>query len=121
MNPKQLARVSLFHLKEATLNVLLQAWHENDEPITTKMIRERLGIPKAEAGRDFVGWGESLMWGILLHLKSEGRIECCQEVSGQVYKWKLQMTKPHCLMNCLTIICRRVECNTYMKSYVMTH
>ena len=89
MNSKQLARVNLFHLKEATLNVLLKAQNEDDEPITTRTIRERLGIPKAEAERDYLGQEESLMWGILLHLESEGRVESCQERPNQAYKWKI--------------------------------
>lgn len=71
INPKQLARVSLFHLKEATLSVLLKASQENDGPITTRDIRERLGIPKAEAARDYLGYEESLMWGVLLHLEAK--------------------------------------------------
>ena len=88
-NTKQLARVSLFHLKEATLSVLLQAQRDQEGPLTTRVIRERLGIPKAEAEGDFIGWEESLMWGILLHLKSEGRIENYQEGPNQLHQWKI--------------------------------
>lgn len=91
MNTKQLARFGLFSLKEATLNILLQARREGKEPLTVKEIRERLGIPKApdRSDRPEGGRGESLMWGILLHLENEERVDVCQEGRRAEYKWKI--------------------------------
>ena len=69
---KQQARLGLFYLKEAVLNVLLEA--QDKGPIQLDEIRKRLGIPRVVDGEP-EDRRNSLIFSILYHLRNEGRVE----------------------------------------------
>ena len=64
------ARAAIFLLKEAVLDVLIDAQHEG--PLQTEDIRERLGIPKT---KELNTSSNTVIHGILLHLQTEGRVQ----------------------------------------------
>lgn len=73
---KQQARLGLFYLKESVVNVLFEAQDE----IRLDEIRVSLGIPRVDEEEDRVN---TLIRGILYHLKNEGRVEHIEN------KWKI--------------------------------
>lgn len=77
---KQEVRTGLFHLKEAVLDVLLDARNEGQPLLQPKDIRKRLGIPAiGEADTR-----SSLILGVLYYLNDEERVQCKWEGT---YKW----------------------------------
>ena len=73
LQPEQLARMGLFYLEEAVLDVLYEVVHSgNDqEPwLTTAKISKRLGIPASNTGL-----GYPLIRRILEKLLSEARVQ----------------------------------------------
>ena len=76
MNPKQLARIGLIYLEEAVLDVLS---HEAAKP---EKISKSIGIPSLKDKRHNTRY--SIVFGILLKLKKEGRVERCDDA-----RWKL--------------------------------
>ena len=69
---KQEARTGLFHLKEAVLDILLEAKNEGNSYRQPGAIRERSGIPKIEEPH---AHSNTLIYGVLLHLGAEKRVE----------------------------------------------
>lgn len=73
LQPDQLARIGMFYLEEAVLDVLHEAAHSNDEKnvwLPTAKISKRLGISASDAGL-----GYPLVRCILDQLLSEARIQ----------------------------------------------
>lgn len=66
LQPEQLARMGLFYLEEAVLDVL----YENETWLTTAKISKRLGIPASDTGL-----GYPLVRCILDKLLSEARVQ----------------------------------------------
>ena len=79
MTPKQMARLGVFHIEEAILEVLFQA---DDEYLRLVDIARELGIHS---------WNESqwIVASILYKLDEDGRVEPRLSTNGQRTGWKL--------------------------------
>lgn len=62
------ARAALFSLKEAVLDVLLEAHTQNEGLLQPEDIRKRLGIPKAD---EPITRSNTVILGILFHLRND--------------------------------------------------
>lgn len=80
---KQLARIGIFYLEEAVLDVLFQATEENQLVIAAE-IRRKIGLGEIDES-DWV------IRGLLRKLETEGRVEQSEEPRG----WKLTEAEYH--------------------------
>ena len=76
MNPKQQARLGLFYLEESILDIL------SDGEARPEIISKRVGIRSLTDERHTTSY--SIVTGILVKLKQEGRVERCDDA-----RWKL--------------------------------
>lgn len=81
IRPKQHARMGMFHLEEAILDVLLDAKHEGD-CIGAAEIGKRTGIFR-DRGEGIVGekgiLNDAIVHGVLIKLTTERRVERCTQ------------------------------------------
>ena len=80
VRPKQLARIGMFHIEEAVLDVLLEARHE-DECLGAAEISRRAGIYRDRGTQDIMN--DAIVTGVLVKLDSEGRVERCQQENNR--------------------------------------
>lgn len=80
VRPKQHARIGMFHLEEAILDVLLDARHE-DECIGAAGISRRTGIHR-EAGPT-MNMNDAIVHGCLNKMEGEGRVQRCQQENNR--------------------------------------
>jgi hypothetical protein len=78
MNPKQQARLGLFHLEEAILDVL-----SVEEPLEPSPISTRIGIRSLTDASSTLAY--AIVHGVLVKLKEEGRVDRVGNNQG----WKL--------------------------------
>ncbi len=88
MNTNQrFAKMGLDLLKESVYDVLYHA--QNEKPLLPEEIRKRLNIPKVKESHDR---SNTLIFGILYQLRSEGRAEDVREDGNRAYtpyRWKI--------------------------------
>ena len=75
LRPKQLARIGIFHLEEAVVDVLFESG-----PLGATAISNRLGVFHGE------GYYGYLVFNVLQKLETEGHVGRCRPVRGG---WKL--------------------------------
>ncbi len=85
VSPKQNARLGMFYLEEAVLDVLLEAKYE-DKCIGPAEISKRGGIFR-DGGRENT-LHDAIAFGILVKLHSEKRVQRCTQPNGKG-GWKL--------------------------------
>ena len=82
MRPKQTARVGEFHLEEAVLDGLLEAYHQ-DECLGPSEISRRAGIYRKSGGGDGVhsvkNMNDSIVMGLLVKLLESGKVQRCTQ------------------------------------------
>ena len=66
---KQHARLGLFYLREAVLELLLEVDTRNEGPLKNAEIRDRLGLPDEHSGPH-----QHLFKGVLYHLLNDGYV-----------------------------------------------
>ena len=85
LRPKQLARMGVFYLEEAILDVLLDARHEGD-CIGAAEIGKRTGIFR-DRGEGIVGekgiLNDAIVHGVLVKLTVERRVDRCDQPNGR--------------------------------------
>lgn len=90
MRPKQMARMGEFHLEEAILDVLLEAWY-NQEVLGAAAIGKRAGIFR-ESGYAKKAGNDDIVWGMLGKLVKLNKIEKAPQNPNDPDKfdgWKL--------------------------------
>ena len=80
IRPKQFARMGLFHLEEAVLDVLLETRYEH-ECIGPAEISRRSGIYRDRGDLDVMN--DAIVWGILNKLHSEGKVKRCTQPNNR--------------------------------------
>ena len=78
MNPKQQARLGLFHLEEAILDILCE------ESLIPSDISRNIGIRSLTEQEPQYTTAYGIVHGVLIKLKEEGRVERCDDT-----RWKL--------------------------------
>ena len=84
IRPKQFARIGMFHLEEAILDVLLEAKHE-DQCLGAAAISRRAGIFRdgGEGGGDPQeppkSMNDAIVTGLLVKMFKEGRVVKCKQ------------------------------------------
>ena len=86
VRPKQHARMGMFHLEEAVLDVLLEAKHEGD-CIGAAAISRRAGIFRDRGQVNIIN--DAIATGILVKLFDEGRVQRCQQHDTERGGWEL--------------------------------
>lgn len=86
IRPKQNARLGMFHLEEAVLDVLLEARHEGD-CIGAAEISRRAGIYR-EGGVGMKGMNDVIVTGVLSKLFGEGKVDRCKQ-PNRAGGWRL--------------------------------
>ena len=71
LRPKQLARIGIFYLEEAVLDVLFEAG-----PLSATSISKRLGVFRGEGHYGY------LVYNVLQKLEAERRVGRCRSVRG---------------------------------------
>ena len=79
LEPKQLARIGIFYLEEAVLDILHEARHSDDEWLLPANISRRMGITVSE----FVTFHYPLVHGVLEGLRRKNQVEKAKR------KWRL--------------------------------
>ena len=83
LHPEQLARIGIFYLGEAMLDVLCEAY--NQEPLTAKEVGRRVGISR----RQSENWvDDTIAYGVLDILQNEKRVKNNQPGRG-AGRWQL--------------------------------
>ena len=85
IRPKQFARMGEFHIEEAVLDVLLEAYHEN-ECLGPKKISIRAGIYRERGSENIMN--DAIAIGILTKLASQNRVQRCKQ-QNEKGGWKL--------------------------------
>ena len=75
IRPKQHARMGMFHLEEAILDILLEAKHEG-ECIGAAQIGRKAGIYRESGAAQM---NDAIATGVLNKLADEGRVERCSQ------------------------------------------
>ena len=86
IRPKQHARMGIFLLEEAVLDVLLEARHE-DECIGPAEISARAGIFRERGSVNIMN--DAIVTGVLVKLADEGRVERCTQQGRRRGGWQL--------------------------------
>lgn len=86
MSPKQHARIGMFHLEEAVLDVLLEAKHEGD-CIGPAEISRKAGIFRDRGDVNIIN--DAIVTGILVKMADEGRVSRCQQAGANRGGWEL--------------------------------
>ncbi len=87
IRPKQHARMGMFHLEEAVLDILLEAKHEGD-CIGAAEISRRAGIFRDRGDVNIMN--DAIATGVLVKLHDEGRVARCQQTrSPNLGGWEL--------------------------------
>ena len=86
IRPKQNARLGMFHLEEAVLDVLLEARHEGD-CIGAAEISKRAGIYR-EGGVGMAGMNDAIVHGLLSSLFGQNKVERCEQ-ANRAGGWQL--------------------------------
>lgn len=81
MKPKKHARIGMFHLEEAVLDVLFAAKNKG-ECIGVAEISKRSGIYRSLENENSA-LNDSIVRGLLIKLSSEDRIEACKQANNQ--------------------------------------
>lgn len=89
VRPKQHARIGIFHLEEAVLDVLLEQKHEK-RCIGPAQISRLAGIFR-ERGIDNI-MNDAIVTGVLVKLQTEGRVDRCKQSNGKG-GWELTNTE----------------------------
>ena len=76
IRPKQHARIGMFHLEEAVLDILLEAKHEGD-CIGPAAISRRAGVFRSPGPT--MNMNDAIVHGCLNKLESEGRVQRCTQ------------------------------------------
>lgn len=71
LRPKQLARIGIFHLEEAVVDVLFEAG-----PLGAAAISNRLSVFRGEGHYGY------LVYNVLQKMETEGRVGRCRSVRG---------------------------------------
>ena len=87
--PKQHARMGMFHLEEAVLDVLLEAKHE-DECLGAAEISKRAGIFRERGTENIMN--DAIATGLLVKLASERRVARCKQENDRG-GWELTNTE----------------------------
>ena len=91
IRPKQHARMGMFHLEEAVLDILLEARHEGD-CIGAAEISRRSGI-FSDRGVGIVSqtgiMNDAIVTGVLVMLCIEGRVQRCTQTHAGRGGWEL--------------------------------
>lgn len=80
IRPKQHARMGMFYLEEAVLDVLLEAKHE-EECLGPAEISKRAGIFRDRGSVNIMN--DAIVHGVLVKLSDEGRVERCKQPTGR--------------------------------------
>ena len=86
IRPKQYARMGMFHLEEAVLDVLLEA-KLNGKCIGPAEISRRAGIFRERGIANIMN--DAIATGILVKLHDEGRVERCPQTTANRGGWEL--------------------------------
>ncbi len=86
VRPKQYARMGMFYMEEAVLDVLLEAKHEGNR-IGAKEISLRAGIFRDRGKANIMN--DAIVHGVLVSLHAEGRVERCMQTGKKVRGWQL--------------------------------
>ena len=85
IRPKQTARMGEFHLEEAVLDVLLEAYHE-EECLGPAEISNRAGIYRKPGGGDggaaIKNMNDPIVMGLLNKLNEGGKVRRCTQPNG---------------------------------------
>lgn len=87
MNPQEKARLGEFHLEEAILDVLLEAFHSAQDCLGPAEISRRAGVFR-ERGTVKGLIHDAITAGILAKLHTHNRVERCKQANGRG-GWKL--------------------------------
>ena len=83
LEPEQLARIGIFYLEEAVLDVLFRAY--NQESLSAREISRRAGLPRRQTEK----WEDDMIaYGILDKLQTERRVKNNQPGRGPD-RWQL--------------------------------
>ena len=86
IRPKQHARMGMFLLEEAVLDVLLEAKHQGD-CIGPAEISRRAGIFRDRGDVNIMN--DAIATGVLVKLHSEGRVSRCTQHSANRGGWEM--------------------------------
>ncbi len=86
IRPRQLARIGMFYLEEAILDVLLEAIYGADESWVSPLRISKRADVYYEEERLWKNFRYAVVKGILSKLESEGRVECKIGKSGKVFR-----------------------------------
>ena len=86
IRPKQHARIGMFHLEEAVLDVLLEAAYE-EKCWGASMISKRAGIFRDRGAVNMIN--DAIVHGVLVKLSEEGRVERCEQSRNRGGGWLL--------------------------------
>ena len=86
LRPKQHARMGMFHLEEAILDVLLEAKHEG-RCIGAAEISKRSGIFRERGKTDIMN--DAIATGILVKLHEENRVARCKQHESKRGEWEM--------------------------------
>lgn len=86
IRPKQHARMGMFYLEEAVLDVLLEAAYE-EECLGAAAISRRAGIFRDRGEVNIMN--DAIAHGVLVKLSDEGRVERCTQAGTSAGGWKI--------------------------------
>lgn len=86
VRPKQHARIGMFHLEEAVLDVLLEAKHKGD-CIGPAEISRKAGIFRDRGEVNIMN--DAIVTGILVKMADEGRVSRCRQAGANRGGWEL--------------------------------